>query len=74
MAESLLGQPQDSLDHHRDDGEHLGTVLLDGAQVSSGSKRRRSTIVDAVGRLITKWKKPQEWKSGAAITIVSRAR
>ena len=28
--------------------------------VSSGSKRRRSTIVEAVGRLITKWKKPQE--------------
>ena len=42
--------------------------------VSSGSKRRRSTIVEAVGRLITKWKKPQEWKSGAAIIIVSRLR
>ncbi len=35
--------------------------------VSSSSKRRRRTIVEAVGRLITKWKKPQEWKSGAAI-------
>ena len=42
--------------------------------VSSSSKRRRRTIVEAVGRLITKWKKPQEWKSGAATTIVSRAR
>ena len=42
--------------------------------VPSGSKRRRSTIVEAVGRLITKWKKPQEWKSGAAIIIVSRLR
>ena len=40
--------------------------------VSSGSKRRRSTIVEAGGRLSTKWVKPQEWKSGAAITIVSR--
>ena len=29
-------------------------------KVSSGSKRRRNTIVEAVGRLITKWKKPQE--------------
>ena len=38
--------------------------------VSSGSKRRRRTIVEPVGRLITKWKKPQEWKSGAAIIIV----
>jgi len=28
--------------------------------VSSGSKRRRITIVEAVGRLMTKWKKPQE--------------
>ena len=42
--------------------------------VPSGSKRRRSTIVEAVGRLMTKWKKPQEWKSGAAIIIVSRLR
>src|SRR5436305_8604774 len=40
--------------------------------VSSGSNLRRSTIVEAVGRLITKWKKPQEWKSGAAIIIVIR--
>src|SRR5262249_55859574 len=43
-------------------------------RVSSGSKRRRNTIVEAVGRLITKWKKPQEWKRGAAIIIVSRLR
>ena len=42
--------------------------------VSSGSKRRRRTIVEAVGRLMMKWKKPQEWKSGAAIIIVSRLR
>ena len=42
--------------------------------VSSGSKRRRSTIVEAVGRLITKWKKPQEWNSGAAIIIVGPER
>ena len=42
--------------------------------MSSGSKRRRRTIVEAVGRLITKWKKPQEWKSGAAIIIVIRLR
>ena len=43
-------------------------------RVSSGSKRRRRTSVEAVGRLTTKWKKPQEWKSGAATIIVSRAR
>ena len=42
--------------------------------VASGSKRRRRTRVAAVGRPIAKWKKPQEWKSGAAITIVSRLR
>src|SRR4051812_9454099 len=42
--------------------------------VSSGSNLRRRTIVEAVGRLITKWKKPQEWKSGAAIIIVIRLR
>ena len=40
------------------------------SSVPSGSKRRRRTIVETVGRLITKWKKPQEWKSGAAIIIV----
>ena len=40
-------------------------------RVSSGSKRRRKTIVEAVGRLMTKWKKPQEWKRGAAI-VTSR--
>src|SRR4051794_41910035 len=42
--------------------------------VSSGANLRRRTIVEAVGRLITKWKKPHEWKSGAAIIIVIRLR
>jgi hypothetical protein len=42
--------------------------------VSSGSKRRRSTIVEVVGSAMTKWRKPQEWKSGAAITIVEPRR
>ena len=49
-------------------------LLRSARSVSSGSKRRRRTIVEAVGRLMTKWKKPQEWKSGAAIIIVSRLR
>ncbi len=31
-------------------------------------------MVEAVGRLITKWMKPQEWKSGAAIIIVEPRR
>ena len=31
-------------------------------------------MVEAVGRLTTKWEKPQEWKSGAAIIIVSPLR
>ena len=31
-------------------------------------------MVEAVGRLTTKWKKPQEWNSGAAIIIVEPRR
>jgi hypothetical protein len=41
---------------------------------SSGSNFGRSTIVAAVGRLRMKWRKPHEWKSGAAIITVSRER
>jgi hypothetical protein len=44
------------------------------ASVASGSKRRRSTIVEPSGRLSTKCAMPQEWKSGAAITVRPRAR
>ncbi len=42
-------------------------------RVSSGSKRRRSTIVEDKGSASVKCPKPHEWNIGAAITVLSRA-
>ena len=52
----------------------LASWSATSASVASGSKRRRSTIVEPSGRLRTKCAIPHEWNRGAAITVVPRAR